>query len=91
MKLFTTGFTNKSACRFFDLLLESRVKRILGVRINNGSQLAGFAKKDDLSYFLEKICGMDYVHLPDLGAHGLGRAWAARCTGRENPRTSTTG
>ncbi len=68
MKLFTTGFTNKSACRFFDLLLESRVKRILGVRINNGSQLAGFAKKDDLSYFLEKICGMDYVHLPDLGA-----------------------
>ena len=72
MKLFTTGFTNKSACRFFDLLLESRVKRILGVRINNGPQLAGFAKKDDLSYFLEKICGMDYVHLPDVGAHGLG-------------------
>ena len=91
MKLFTIGFTNKSASRFFDLLRGSGVKRILDVRINNGSQLAGFAKKDDLAYFLREICRMDYVHLPDLGAHGLGRAWAARCTGRENPRTSTTG
>ena len=66
MKLFTIGFTKKSARRFFDLLRESGVKRILDVRINNGSQLAGFAKKDDLAYFLEEICGMDYVHLPSL-------------------------
>ena len=66
MKLFTIGFTKKSASRFFDLLRGSGVKRILDVRINNGSQLAGFAKKDDLAYFLREICGMDYVHLPDL-------------------------
>ena len=66
MKLFTIGFTKKSASRFFDLLRDSGVKRILDVRINNGSQLAGFAKKDDLAYFLREICGMDYVHLPDL-------------------------
>ena len=66
MKLFTTGFTNKSANHFFDLLRGSGVKRILDVRINNGSQLAGSAKKDDLAYFLREICGMDYVHLPDL-------------------------
>ena len=30
------------------------------------SQLAGFAKKDDLAYFLKEICGIDYVHLPEL-------------------------
>lgn len=66
MKLFTIGFTKKSACRFFDLLRESGVKRILDVRINNGSQLAGFAKKDDLAYFLKEICGIDYVYLPSL-------------------------
>lgn len=66
MKLFTIGFTKKSANRFFDLLRGSGVKRVLDVRINNGSQLAGFAKKDDLAFFLKEICGMDYVHLPDL-------------------------
>lgn len=66
MKLFTIGFTKKSASRFFDLLRGSGVKRVLDVRINNGSQLAGFAKKDDLAYFLDEICGMEYVHLPDL-------------------------
>ena len=36
------------------------------MRLNNVSQLAGFAKRDDLAYFLREICGMDYVHLPDL-------------------------
>lgn len=66
MKLFTIGFTKKSANRFFDLLRDSGVKRVLDVRINNGSQLAGFAKKDDLAFFLKEICGMGYVHLPDL-------------------------
>jgi uncharacterized protein YeaO (DUF488 family) len=36
------------------------------VRLNNVSQLAGFAKRDDLAFFLKEICGMDYVHVPDL-------------------------
>lgn len=39
---------------------------VLDVRLNNVSQLAGFAKKNDLAYFLEKICGIEYVHLPAL-------------------------
>ncbi|HKR34716.1 MAG TPA: DUF488 domain-containing protein [Steroidobacteraceae bacterium] len=66
MKTFTIGFTKKSARRFFDLLRSSGAKRIVDVRLNNVSQLAGFAKKDDLSYFLKEICGMDYVHVPAL-------------------------
>jgi uncharacterized protein (DUF488 family) len=66
MKTFTIGFTKKSARRFFELLRGSGAKRIVDVRLNNVSQLAGFAKKDDLAYFLQEICGMDYVHFPAL-------------------------
>ncbi len=66
MKISTIGFTRKPARRFFDLLRESGARRVVDVRLNNGSQLAGFAKKDDLAYFLRELCEMDYVHLPEL-------------------------
>ena len=56
----------KSASRFFELLRGSDAKRLIDVRLNNVSQLAGFAKRDDLEYFLNKICRMKYVHLPEL-------------------------
>ena len=66
MMLFTVGFTKKSAHKFFDLLGKSNAKRVVDVRLNNVSQLAGFAKKNDLAYFLQEICGMEYIHAPDL-------------------------
>lgn len=66
MKIYTIGFTKKSARRFFDLLRNSGAKRVVDVRLNNVSQLAGFAKKDDLQFFLKEICGMEYIHLPEL-------------------------
>jgi uncharacterized protein (DUF488 family) len=66
MKVFTIGFTKKSARQFFDALRRSGAKRVVDVRLNNVSQLAGFAKRDDLAFFLKEICGMDYVHVPDL-------------------------
>ena len=66
MKVFTIGFTKKSARKFFDMLRDSGAKRVVDVRLNNVSQLSGFAKKDDLAYFLRKICGMDYIHIPTL-------------------------
>ena len=65
-KVYTIGFTKKSASVFFGLLKESGAKRVVDVRLNNVSQLAGFAKKGDLEYFLRQICRMDYVHMPDL-------------------------
>ena len=64
MRVLTIGFTRKSAQRFFELLRESGAKRIVDVRLNNGSQLAGFAKKDDLARFARELCGVEYVHLP---------------------------
>ena len=66
MKVFTIGFTKVSAARFFELLRESRAERVVDIRLNNVSQLAGFSKKPDLQFFLREICGMDYVHLPSL-------------------------
>ena len=66
MKVYTIGFTKKSAHMFFDTLKHSGAKRVVDVRLNNVSQLAGFAKRDDLQYFLKQVCDMDYVHLPEL-------------------------
>lgn len=66
MKLFTIGFTKKSAESFFTKLKRSGAKRVVDVRLNNVSQLAGFAKRNDLQFFLREICHMDYVHVPEL-------------------------
>jgi uncharacterized protein (DUF488 family) len=62
----TIGFTKKTAAEFFGLLKKSGTKRIVDVRLNNVSQLAGFSKRDDLRYFLKEIVGIDYVHEPLL-------------------------
>jgi uncharacterized protein (DUF488 family) len=62
----TIGFTKSSAEHFFDRLLKAGVKKVVDVRLHNTSQLAGFAKADDLAYFLRKIGGIDYVHQPLL-------------------------
>jgi len=64
--VYTIGFTKKSAEEFFDLLQGNGVQRVLDIRLNNVSQLAGFSKKDDLRYFLKEIGQIDYVHLPEL-------------------------
>ena len=66
MKLYTIGFTRKSAAQFFGLLRDSGAKRVVDIRRRNTSGLAGFSKKDDLAWFLRELCGMDYVHLPRL-------------------------
>ena len=64
--LYTIGFTKKTAARFFTLMRDAGVKTLLDVRLNNSSQLAGFAKKDDLAFFLREICHAEYVPMPQL-------------------------
>ena len=66
IKLYTIGFTKKSAERFFTLLKNAGVSKIVDIRLNNASQLAGFAKGSDLQFFVKNILGASYVHLPDL-------------------------
>lgn len=62
MKLYTIGFTKKSAETFFNILKENNVKHLIDVRLNNSSQLAGFAKGINLKYFLKELCDIDYSH-----------------------------
>ncbi len=66
LKVYTIGFTKKSAEKFFGLLKESGARRVVDIRLHNVSQLAGFARRDDLRFFLKSLCGMDYIHLPEL-------------------------
>jgi len=66
MKTYTIGFTRKNAETFFGFLRENNVARLIDVRLNNISQLAGFAKRDDLRFFLKELCDAEYLHIPDL-------------------------
>jgi uncharacterized protein (DUF488 family) len=65
-KLFTIGFTQKSAEQFFSLLQRAGVRRLIDTRLNNRSQLAGFSKADDLRYFLKAIGSIDYRHATEM-------------------------
>jgi uncharacterized protein (DUF488 family) len=62
MKIYTIGFTKKSAQDFFELLKDNKIKKLVDVRLNNSSQLAGFAKGNDLKFFLKEICKIEYEH-----------------------------
>jgi uncharacterized protein (DUF488 family) len=62
--LFTIGFTKKTAEQFFTTLTHAGVSRVIDVRLNNVSQLAGFAKRSDLAFFLKHVCGIQYEHRP---------------------------
>jgi uncharacterized protein (DUF488 family) len=64
--VYSIGFTQKTAEQFFGLLQGAGIRRLLDVRLHNISQLAGFAKRDDLRYFVREICGAEYVHEPLL-------------------------
>lgn len=66
MKIYTIGFTKTTAEGFFTRLIESGTKKLVDVRLNNISQLAGFAKRDDLRYFSKQICGIGYEHVSQL-------------------------
>lgn len=66
MEVYTIGFTEKSAEEFFERLKQAGIRRLLDVRLRNSSQLAGFSKRDDLRYFLNTICDIEYVHEPLL-------------------------
>jgi uncharacterized protein (DUF488 family) len=66
MKIFTIGFTKTTAEHFFSRLQSAGPGKLIDVRLKNVSQLAGFAKRDDLKYFVRQICGIKYEHMPEL-------------------------
>ena len=60
--IFTIGFTQKRAQVFFDLLNENKIDLLIDIRLNNTSQLAGFAKFPDIQFFLKTIGSINYIH-----------------------------
>lgn len=66
MKIYTIGFTQKNAKTFFGFLNTENISTLIDIRLNNISQLAGYAKKDDLNFFLKELCNINYVHVPEL-------------------------
>lgn len=64
--IYTIGFTKKGAEKFFNLLRDSNIARLIDTRINNRSQLSGFAKRDDLDFFLGELLDAEYIHDTDL-------------------------
>jgi uncharacterized protein (DUF488 family) len=66
VEVFTIGFTKKNAAEFFGILRRNGIRRLIDVRLNNVSQLAGFTKRDDLAFFLREVCNADYIHEPLL-------------------------
>jgi uncharacterized protein (DUF488 family) len=66
MEIYSIGFTQKTADQFFSRLRNAGIRRLLDVRLNNVSQLAGFAKRGDLAFFLREICSAEYLHEPLL-------------------------
>jgi uncharacterized protein (DUF488 family) len=66
MEIYTIGFAKKSAEEFFGALRKAGIKRLIDIRLNNTSQLAGFTKKDDLKFFLKELCDAEYIHEPLL-------------------------
>jgi uncharacterized protein (DUF488 family) len=66
MKIYTIGFTKKTAEHFFDLLKTKGVNCLIDIRLKPDGQLSGFAKKNDLEYFLKKLINCQYIHMPSL-------------------------
>jgi len=66
MTIYTIGFTKKSAEEFFELLIKNNISKVIDIRLNNASQLAGFAKGRDLKYLLPKVGSIKYSHLLDF-------------------------
>ena len=66
MKIYTIGFTGKTAEEFFGLLDSADAKYLVDTRLNNRSQLAGFTKKGNIEFFTEKLAGMTYLEMPML-------------------------
>ena len=66
MKIYTIGFTGKTAEEFFGLLDSADAKYLVDIRLNNRSQLAGFTKKGNIEFFTEKLTGMTYLEMPML-------------------------
>jgi len=62
--LYTIGFTQLALAEFVGLLRGAGVDTVIDIRLRNTSQLAGWAKRDDLAFLLREGFGIAYEHIP---------------------------
>lgn len=62
MNLYTIGFAGKPAEKFFGMLRQHHIEKVVDIRLRPGGQLSGFAKQDDLAYFLRELLNCEYHH-----------------------------
>jgi uncharacterized protein (DUF488 family) len=65
MKIYTIGFTKKTLEEFIKRLKRAEVQRIIDIRLNDASQLSGFAKSPDLAFILKQF-GIEYISIKSL-------------------------
>jgi uncharacterized protein (DUF488 family) len=65
MKIYTIGFTKKTLEDFITRLKKSNIQRIVDIRLNDSSQLSGFAKSPDLAFILKQF-GIEYISVKSL-------------------------
>ncbi len=65
-EIYTIGFTQKTAKKFFSLLKNNQIDIVVDIRLNNTSQLAGFSKYPDIEYFLNDLLNIKYIHDPEF-------------------------
>ncbi len=61
-KIYTIGFTQKTAEEFFNLIEKNKIRKLIDVRLKNNSQLSAFSKYPDIKFFLHRICSAEYFH-----------------------------
>jgi uncharacterized protein (DUF488 family) len=65
--IYTIGFAGRTAESFFKALVRAGVRVLVDIRLRPSGQLAGFARQQDLPYFLEHLAdGCGYRHMPEL-------------------------
>jgi len=83
LEIYTIGFAKKNLREFIKRIQSAGVKKVLDIRLNNTSQLAGYSKKDDLEYVLELV-NIQYQHIPALApAEELMKAFKSKEIGWE--------
>ncbi len=79
MKLYTIGFKKRSAEKFFTILKDSNIQKLIDVRRKNNSLFSGFTKKQDLRFFLEECFAIIYEHIPEFApSEGLLKSYRKR-------------
>lgn len=62
MEVYTAGFTKWLAKDFFCQLKDLKIHKLIDIRLRPNSQLSGFTREVNFSFFLENLSNVKYEH-----------------------------